>query len=389
MVGIDDTAASNPPQLSYGGVFNVSGSSVTGGTIDVNSAGGMHSETINPMNSTISTPDANGRGTIVSVGISPNPTRTFIYYVVTPKVLRLTESDGAAFMGGTAYAQGNASTTLSGSYVYQHSGWNPALATPPTGRTVGAGQFSVASGSTSLSGFSDANTTNPGDTPATTGSAGVAVTGSYTVSSTESATINLTLSDAAGSSTYNMYMVDPTLNLLDPNNTTGGGGAVLLHTGTLVNGTGIAIPQQTAGTLVGNYALNLNNSIANASSSTPSELDLVGVVSGDGNAHFGGAARLGLADYDEVTPLDSPPAIVGAPLSGGFQIDQGHAGRATGTFTVGVPAGWPTPYPFIPGAATPVTLSVAIYQVSSTESFIVETDTQANVSGYLVQQQLP
>jgi len=247
----------------------------------------------------------------------------------------------------------------------------------------------VASGGTSLSGFSDANTTHPSGTPATTGSVGVAVTGSYTVSSTESATINLTLSDAAGSSTYNMYMVDPILNLLDPNNATSGGGAVLLHTDTLVNGTGIVIPQQTAGTFVGNYALNLNNSIANASSSTPSELDLVGVVSGDGNAHFGGAAPLGLADYDEVTALDSPPAIVGAPLSGGFQIDQGHSGRATGTFTVGVPAGWPTPYPFIPGATTPVSLSVAIYQVSSRESFIVETDTQANVSGYLVQQQLP
>jgi len=36
-----------------------------------------------------------------------------------------------------------------------------------------------------------------------------------------------------------------------------------------------------------------------------------------------------------------------------------------------------------------VTLSVVFYQVSATESFIVETDTQANVSGYLVQQQLP
>ena len=88
---------------------------------------------------------------------------------------------------------------------------NPALATPPTGRTVGAGEFSVSSGGSTLAGFSDANTTNPSGTPATTGSAGVAVSGSYTVSSTESATINLTMSDAAGSSTFNMYLVDPTL----------------------------------------------------------------------------------------------------------------------------------------------------------------------------------
>jgi len=113
------------------------------------------------------------------------------------------------------------------------------------------------------------------------------------------------------------------------------------------------------------------------------------VCTGDGNGHFGGAANFALADYDQVNSSSTP--VLGAPLSGGFQIDQGHPGRATGSFTVNLPPGAVSPnnYPFIPGAATPVTLGVAIYQVGQTESFIIETDTQANVSGYLVQLQLP
>jgi hypothetical protein len=389
MVGVD-AVSTPPPYLSFGGTFSFSTASnitgLTGGVIDINTAGLMSSEPITGGQVDTAPDSTTGRGVFHIVVPSPGTSRTFIFYMVSPKVLRFTEQDAAAFMGGSAYAQGSAGTTLSGNYVYQHSGWNPAIANPPTGRTVGAGEFSVSSGSTTLSGFSDANTTNPSGTPPTTGSMGVAVSGSYTVSSTESATINLTLSDAAGSSTLNMYLVDPKLNILDPNNTTGGGGALLLHTDAHINGTGILIPQQTATAFLGNYALNLNNSIA---TTPPNELDLIGVLSGDGDGHFGGAANLALADYDQVN--SSPTPVLGAPVSGGFQIDQGHPARATGSFTVNLPAGAVSPndYPFIPGAATPVTLGVAIYQVSQTESFLIETDTQANVSGCLVQLQLP
>lgn len=378
LLGIEN--AVNPPFLSFGGVFSAGSSSISSGTIDVNAAGLVHSETVNA-GSSVGAPDANGRGILTLVGLAPNPTRTFIYYIVSNRVLRLLENDGLAYMGGSAYSQGSASTTLSGNYVYQHSGWNPALANPPTGRTVAAGQFSVAS--SSFSGFSDANT---GAAPPTTGSPGAAVSGSYTVSATEPDTLNLTLSDAAGvPSAFNAYLVDPMLNILDPNNSTGGGGALLLHTDGNVNGTGILVPQQAATAFLGNYALNLNNSIA---TTTPNELDLVGVLTANGSQVLGGGAT-DLADYDEVTTSDSPPAIVGAPLSGAFAIDGTRPGRATGSLTVGVPAGWPTPYPFIPLATIPVTLNVAFYQVSNGEAFIVETDTQGNVSGYLVQQRLP
>jgi hypothetical protein len=394
MVGVD-AVSTPPPYLSFGGTLSFATASnvtsLTGGLLDINSAGLMSASEVITGGQVDTAPDpTTGRGVFHIVVQSPGVSRTFIFYMVSPKVLRFTEQDAAAFMGGSAYAQGAATTTLSGSYVYQHSGWNPASANPPTGRTVGAGQFSVALcvSSPSSCGFSDANTTNPSGTPATTGSTGLAVSNlSYSIPATLNGTLAFT--DAVGvASTFNMYMVDPTLNILDPNNTTGGGGALLLHTDTHINGTGILVPQQTSTippqtpiAFLGNYALNLNNSIATM---TPNELDLVGVLAGDGKANFGGAANFALADYDEVNSSNTP--VLGAPLSGGFQIDQGHPGRAVGSFTVGVPA---NPYPFIPGATPPVIIQVAIYQVSGSAAFIVQTDTAANVSGYLVQQQLP
>jgi len=346
MVGVD-AVSTPPPYLSFGGTLSFATASnvtsLTGGLIDINTAGLMSaSETITGGQVDTAPDPTTGRGVFHIVVQSPGVSRTFIFYMVSPKVLRFTEQDAAAFMGGSAYAQGAATTTLSGSYVYQHSGWNPASANPPTGRTVGAGQFSVAScvSTPSSCGFSDANTTNPIGTPATTGSMGLAVSNlSYSIPATLNGTLAFT--DAVGvASTFNMYMVDPNLNILDPNNTTGGGGALLLHTDTHINGTGILVPQQTstippqaAIAFLGNYALNLNNSIATM---TPNELDLVGVLAGDGNANFGGAANFALADYDEVNSSNTP--VLGAPLSGGFQIDQGHPGRAVGSFTVGVPA---------------------------------------------------
>jgi len=40
-------------------------------------------------------------------------------------------------------------------------------------------------------------------------------------------------------STFNIYMVDPAVISLIPTNSSGGGGALLLHTDALINGTGI------------------------------------------------------------------------------------------------------------------------------------------------------
>jgi hypothetical protein len=352
-----------------GGVFVVNGGAQVSGTIDVNQAGTF---VTNAMTGSISTaPDANGRGQIVFSPANPQPTRTFTFYIVNSKVLRFIEDDGVDYTGGSAYAQGTAGTAaLSGNYVYRHAGWTA------TSRIVAAGEF-AASGGSVTSGLSDANTYGSPSVPAT----GKPVSGTYAFTTNLDTTVSgtATLTDAAGASTFNVYVVDPTLNILDPNNASGTGGALLLHTDAAVNGTGLVLPQSATGisTLAGNYAVKLKNSIAGT---TPDELDLVGV----GTASSGVFAN-GLADYDEDETFNAP-TMFGAVLTGTFAADGAHVGHSTGAFTVTPPT---SGYVFVPGTAAPTTIGVSIYQASAAQAFVVETDATASVDGMLVLQQLP
>ena len=173
-------------------------------------------------------------------------------------------------------------------------------------------------------------------------------------------------------------MVDPTLNILDPNNSGGGGGALLLHTDANIIGTGILIPQVSSAppAIVGIQALNFNNSIA---ASTSNELDLVGVVTSDGSGKF----INGMADYDRSNSTN-PVTVSGASFTGSFAADSVNPGRFTGSFSIPTPMGG---YPFVPPTVT--TLNVSFYQASGSQAFVIQTDTTANISGFLVQQRLP
>jgi hypothetical protein len=44
---------------------------------------------------------------------------------------------------------------------------------------------------------------------------------------------------------------------------------------------------------------------------------------------------------------------------------------------------------FLPGVAAPNAFTVSIYQAGVKQALVIETDTQANIEGVLVQQQLP
>jgi hypothetical protein len=363
------TDPSNPAiKLSFGGVFTADGiSGLSNGTLDVDNAGVV--STVSFSGSFIA-PDSNGRGTM-----HLNAGRSFTYYIISSKALRIFEGDNIDLMGGSAYAQGATVPPLSGKSVYQHSGWSPAVS--PAGRTVAAGQFTANASGGVTAGVSDSNTGGSPTTPST----GKPATGSYVLSGTQNGT--LTLTEAAGSSTFNIYMVDPTVNILDPNNSSGGGGALLLHTDASINGTGVLIPQAISAnpSFVANHALNLTNSVTISTSTN--ELDLVGVVSSDDSAKF----LNGLADYDQND--SGNPAIVrvpGASVTGTFTADSTNPGHFTGSFTVPTP-NTPGVYPFISASAT--TFNVSFYQASGSQAFVIQTDSTANVSGYLLQQQLP
>ena len=357
--GVDNV---NPPtaKVAFGGVFSSDGQgNITGGTLDTNIGGTVSSQAFT---GTISAPDVNGRGTFTVVPV-PGTTRTFAFYMVSPKVLRLFESDNVDLTGGSAYAQGAATAALSGKFVFEHSGWSS------TGRAVAAGQLTTDGMSKITGGVSDANL---GGAPPTTPSVAKTVSGTFAFTSGLEGTLNLT--DAAGSSTFNIYMIDPSLNFLDPNSSSSGGGALLLHTDASIIGTGTLLPQvsSTAAAIVGNQGLSLQNSVAAA---TPNEVDLVGVVTSDGSGHLSNGA----ADYDQ---SNSPNSV--GPFTGTFAADAANPGRLTGSFAIPTPAGG---YPFIPPSVT--TFNVSFYQVSGTQILLIQTDSTANASGYLIQQLLP
>jgi hypothetical protein len=170
-------------------------------------------------------------------------------------------------------------------------------------------------------------------------------------------------------------MVDSTINILDPNSS-GAGGALLLHTDSSINGIGVLLPQQVPPASVGNYALNLMNSIA----ATPAELDLVGVLTG---------GTSGLGDYERIDKTGSKP-MFDAVLTSNFTVDTVHAGHSAGTLTVTPAAAAVSPYSFITGTTPPPTmLSGSLYQANANQAFAIETDSQANVLGRLLLQNLP
>jgi len=352
--------------VSFGGVFTADGiGSLTNGTLDINTAATISTS---PFSGSFSGPDSNGRGTLQLGG-----GRSFTYYVISSKALRLFEADNLNLMGGSAYAQGGSVVFLGDNYFYQHSGWSSA------GRTTTAGEFFIAEAESDISGgISDSNADG---SPADPKSA-VKVAGSY--ASLPDGTGSLTLVDAGGTSTFNLYVVDRNVNTLDPNASptgffSGGGNALMLHTDANVNGTGVMIRNTNPGfsPFLGNNALQLTNAIT---TSTTNEVDLTGFVAADGGAYL-----FGLADYDQ-SDSSNPVAVLGASVTGSFVADTLNQGRATGSITI------PTPstagaYPFISAATS--SFNVAYYRINSSQTFMLQTDTSASISGFVIQQLLP
>ncbi len=357
------TAQTNPAtKVSFGGMFTSDAvAALTNGLLDSNTAGVMSSSSFT---GTFSGPDSNGRGKMqLSVG------KTFTYYIISTKALRIFEADSAILTGGSAYPQGGSLIFVAGECVYQHSGWSA------DGLTIAAGEFNVPEGDNGISGgISDSN---KGGTPAIF-EKGTPVTGSAFEST-------LTLVDAAGSSEFNLYVVDSSIDILDPNNSGASynpgaaGNALMLHTDANINGTGFLFERvgQPLPAFQAGHAIQLRNSTIN--DIVADEVDLVGIVSGDGSASFVN----GLADYDASS---GSVAVLNASVSGDFASDASNVRHYTGSFTIPTPSSTGA-YPFIPSSAAK--FSVSYYRISATETFVLQTDSSANSSGFLFFQLFP
>ena len=263
---------------------------------------------------------------------------------------------------------------LGDTYFYQHSGWLSA------GRITTAGELFIAEGDNDISaGISDSTGGSPPDP-----NIAINVTGNY--DSSPHGTGSLTLLDAGGNSTFNLYVVDRNVNIFDPNASPAGilggaGNALMLHTDARVNGTGVLIRNPTPGfaPFLGNNALQLTDAVTTPISS--GESDLVGVVAAAGIAQLSG-----FADYDKSNPPGSR-TVLGAPLTGSFIAEPSLQGRATGTITIPTPSTAGS-YPFIPGAAAPG-FDVTYYQINGSQTFVLQIDASGSSSGFVFQQLLP
>src|ERR1700722_11293525 len=140
---------------SWGGIFTADGAgTITGGVFDSSFAGGAPDYSSVSFTGTFTPPDGNGRGTLT---FTANGGTTYVYYLVTPEVLRLTSMSNLGYAGntGSAYGQGAAVTTnaaVSGAYVFGDLGFDVA------GNATGAaGQFTTDGAGNISAGIMDIN----------------------------------------------------------------------------------------------------------------------------------------------------------------------------------------------------------------------------------------
>ena len=362
--------------LVYGGVYSsVDSSTITTGEIDADFQGETDIDDV--VSGAYTAPDAAGRGTIslslptfsreeVDVASSDGPaskgpseqTMQFAYYVVGPEVFRLIEIDSNFFATGSVYGQGSAAYTdnsLAGSYVFDLFGEEDF----GFGIWSSTGQFT----SNGEGGFS----AGVADVNQGTGSpvlAGSLTDASYFYDSDGYAGFEVSGETTGGLSVFGVYLIDPNLNIADPNSSTGGGGALMLDLDENSLGAGFIVPQASGPTFDGNYAITQDGLYQ--TESVFSYFDLVGQVNSDGTSTFSG-----LADYNDLLNTGLNPGIT---VAGTYTPDGANPGRTTAQVTLA-------------GALVPN--NITIYQASSNLLLHVDVDADTEGLGVLEQQQLP
>ena len=327
---------------ALGGVLTSSGTSITASQVDDDIIGTPNfGFSLSCPVCTVTAPDPAGRGTITLT--DPNfGTMELAYYVVGAEAFRLIEFDKFAFASGSMYGQGSAvfsASTLGKPFVFGQSGIGSATASG-LGLWAIAGQF-TGNGTSALSaGVADVN---EGDgSPVKAG----ALSGSpYFVDANGYAGIALSGAHTDLLANFGVYLVDPAINVADPNNANGGGGGVMLDLDTNTIGIGILVPQTAGATFIGNYALEQGGFFR--TNTTSANYGLVGQIASSG------ASFSGLADFNELG-IGQNAAVT---VSGNTSPDMANPGRATSQVTIA-------------GAATPNNMTA--YQAS--DALLLEVD---------------
>jgi len=296
MSGIDNTT-NNYLSWDFGGVF---AASTGAGFVDVNDGGVV--STGNALASTSGTPDAFGRNVITVA----SPVISLATYPVGTGVMRMIDVDANDVAVGSAFGQGTGTfddTSLTAGVFAEIGQWSETFAT--------VGQFATDGNGNITSGLADDNELDWGQqlfgsdiSGATYDLVGSGVNGYGSMTLTSGGV-------ALNGNVTNLgvYMVDPTLNINDPNNTTDVGGALIVDlsgVGVTPGGMGVITPQTdtTAADFSGNYAAgfqDFNYFDTISSCSFACEVDMVGPFT----MASGGALSTATVGADDNDPLGS------------------------------------------------------------------------------------
>ena len=233
--------------FAYGGVYSNTSGTIHG-IYDENESGTvLLGKTLTATDNGVGA-DVFGRGSI-SGFTDPNEDDapiSLVYYIVGPEVLRIIDVDFEDALAGSAYGQGSATSFASTALSKDVFG---ILDNTEDAFFAAAGQLVAAH--TAVGTFS-ATFTGEGDddeggTVMATGTPG-GVAGNFSFSSTVLGYGSMTGVTGLGSiHKLGLYATDPTLNLIDPNNTTAAnlGSALVLDLDDFAQGTGIVVPQGT------------------------------------------------------------------------------------------------------------------------------------------------
>jgi hypothetical protein len=380
--------------VGVGGVFTVNGTSLTDGIADVNdSEAGVPSQG-NSFTGTVSGPDGFGRGKITGTGLDGIDI-VINYYIIGPEAVRLIDVDTQDSASGSAFGQGAAaggfsnaslgpsvfgvgsnsfgSTVTFSSNLYDAVGSiSPNVAAvKPAVKPEGIGSVPPPN----FTGLLDNNENGLVVASATS------ISGDYSISTAGNGTLTITTEDVGDVTFLGIYLVDPAINISDPNNTTGGGGALVLDLDDVFNGVGVMIPQTgtSSGMFTGSYAF--GGQLFAAGLSDGWEADFLG----QGNAGAGGAFTGGGL-------LNDPFFVLAAGTDGEYNNvtyswtavpDVENVGR----YTIGPP----NPLAIDFGGNVIDGYAVVIYQASAGQLLWVQeqNDGDSMFGGSLQQQTLP
>jgi hypothetical protein len=351
-------------QTAQAGVFTITGTSVAG-TTDQNDNGTVTSN--QAFTGTLSAADSFGRGKLTITGSGS----VINYYLVGPKVIRIIQVNTNDAAVGSVFGQGAGSFTSAslGTSVLATEGnpWANGNAT--------LGQFTTSNHSSTPSNFAGVGDDNEMGNGVSASAA--AITGTYTIGANGDGSMAITSANLGNVASLKIYMTDPLLNLSDPNNANGGGGALVLDMDTILPGTtGVIVPQTdtAVASVVGNYAMgaqDTNNFAAlHSPSCTQCEFDMIsqGTISGGVLTATGDVS-------DPLNTLISGNGLYsGSTFNGTLPPDATHPGRYS-SFSLAATIN-----------GTKGSFAVVTYQASGEQLFWIEVDPNGIWLGPLQQQ---